>query len=173
MADVDLTTALSKPAEVIAALSTLPCVESMICRRLSSRGVVYRLVLLPYDASGSFIGAGYPIETVNVVIGRDGIIRAIPKSGTGRRWRHRNSIFDIHLDLCLWDPTDPSAIRWVWEDGLEEYVRIVSRHLIYEEFYRRHGRWPVEESPHGSSPTGRWPIRTAEMRRAVTRWRRG
>jgi len=155
----------------VAVLNGLTCVESVeLVRRVPDR-VVLRLTVLPDDPT--LIAEGYPVEEVQVVVHRSGKVRAIPKSGLGRAWLHRNSWLGVGLDLCLWDPNDPEALRWSWEDGLEEYLRIVARHLVYEEYHRRHGEWPVEDAPHGISPTGSWPIRTGGMKRAARRWRRG
>ncbi len=163
---------LEEPGMAARVLAPIPCVESVVRRRASPCEVVFRLRLLPHDSTGVFIREGYPIEEVHVVISSNGIIRAVPKSGRQREWLHRNSMFGIGLDLCLWDPNDPTSLRWDWDDGLEEYVRIVSRHLIHEEYWRRHGEWPVEDSPHGSWPGG-WPMRTTQMKQASRRWRRG
>lgn len=173
MASLALKTVLDEPTAAVVVLEDLPCVESATLLRASCDEVVLRLLLLPYDPTGTFIRQGYPIEELQLVIHGGGSVRAIPKSGRGRSWLHRNSIAGVWLDLCLWDPSDPEPVRWSWDDGLEEYVRIVSRHLIYEEYRRRHGEWPVEDSPHGTSPTGRWPIRTREMKKAARRWGRG
>jgi len=171
VAMLDLDTVLSRPESVVPALEAMPCVDSVTILRASPAKVVLDLVLVPDHPT--FVGEGYPVEEVRVVIRADGEIRAIPKGTAGRSWLHRNRFMGIWLDLCLWDPNDPEELRWSWEDGLEEYVRIVARHLVYEEFHRRHGEWPVEDAPHGVSPTGSWPLRTRRMMRAVRRWRRG
>lgn len=172
MAALSLTRVLDEPSAAIAVLEGMSCVETATIGRESHSDVVFHLVLLPDDPTGAFIREGYPVEKVQVVVKRSGNIRAVPKSGRGRSWLHRNSISGVWLDLCLWDPSDPDPIRWDWGDGLEEYVRIVSRHLIYEEYHRRHNEWPVEDSPHGTSPTGSWQIRSPEMRKAARRWKR-
>lgn len=172
MATIRLTDVLANPGVVAEGLQSMDCVDSASVVAHSEDRVTIRLVLLPHDPTGIFIAQGYPVETVQVVVRSDGRIRAVPKSGRGRRWKHRNSLDGILLDLCLWDPHDPEEIRWSWDDGLEAYIRIVARHLIYEELWRRTDLWPVEDSPHGTPPDGAWPIRTSEMRRA-SRGRRG
>ena len=48
--------------------------------------------------------------------------------------------------LCLWFPDDPLHLRWSWAKGFVDFVRIVQRHLWYEEFWRRNGKWPVEDA---------------------------
>lgn len=68
--------------------------------------------------------------------------------------------------LCLWYPGDPRGLTWAWADGFEMYLTIVHRHLQAEEFWRRTGRWPAEDAPHGE---GDHPIRTVEMQAAARR----
>ncbi len=173
MATIGLTDVLDDPAEAARTVAALACVDSASVVAHSDRRVVLRTILIPHDPSGVFVSQGYPIEAVHIVIHGDGRIHAVPKAGRGRPWKHRNSFAGVYMELCLWDPRDSEAIRWSWADGLEEYVRIVARHLIYEEYWRRTGQWPVEDSPHGEPSDGAWPIRTARMREAVERWRRG
>ena len=52
-------------------------------------------------------------------------------------------------------PLDHRALRWEWNDGLEQYVLRLQRHLFFEEFNRREGHWPVEDAPHGHTGHGR------------------
>lgn len=163
MAKIGLIDVLGDPDAAASALEELDCVGSAAVGRVGEDRVMLRVTVLPHDSSGYFIAEGYPIEEVNVVVRSSGQIHAVPKSGKGRTWKHRNG----SADLCLWDPLDPVTIRWSWEDGLAEYVRIVARHLIYEEYWRREGRWPVEDSPHGHRVGDAWPVRTLEMRRAA------
>ena len=66
--------------------------------------------------------------------------------------------------LCLWFPDDPPELKWDWSDGLVAYITVVHRHLQAEEFWRRTGRWPAEDAPHGE---GVHPIRSQEMRAAA------
>ena len=169
MAKIGLTDVLGNPTAAACTLESLDCVDSASVRCAREDRVTLRIAVLPHDSSGYFISAGYPVERVNIVVRASGQIHAVPKSGKGRNWKHRNG----WADLCLWDPHDPAAIRWTWDDGLEEYVRIVARHLIYEEYWRREGQWPIEDSPHGDPISDAWPIRTAEMRRAARRTRCG
>ena len=173
MATVGLNDILTDPDAVAGWVEALECVESAAVVGRKDDRVTFRVVLLPHDPTGLFISQGYPVEAAQIVVHSEGRIRAVPKSGRGRRWKHRNSIMSVPLDLCLWDPRDPPEIRWSWEDGFEEYLRTVARHLIYEEYWRRTGEWPVEDSPHGDPPDGSWPIRTAEMRRVLRRRHRG
>lgn len=79
---------------------------------------------------------------------------------------HAHAAKDPQLlgQLCLWYPGDPPSLQWNWADGLVAYVTIVHRHLQAEEFWRRNGRWPAEDAPHGE---GDHPIRTLEMQAAA------
>ncbi len=71
-------------------------------------------------------------------------------------------------ELCLWCPGDPRQLRWAWSDGLAAYITIVHRHIQAEEYWRRTGRWPAEDAPHGGTSH---PIQTSAMRTAATRVR--
>ncbi len=119
--------------------------------------------------------AGYDGERGRVSIRPNGAIYAFPL-GPERTWHHRY-LFPLgerfgHLagQLCLWYPKDPRSLRWEWDDGLEQYVTRVYRHLFYEEYYRREGHWPVEDAPHDDPDTGAHPICSALMRREESRW---
>lgn len=112
---------------------------------------------------------GYPIERVAISVFAAGPVRAVPIGAKGRRWEHRNPYrlgsLDYLGDLCLWYPGDPDPLKWSWSDGFVDYITIVHRHLLAEEFWRRHGVWPAEAAPHGE---GNHPIQSAELRRVVT-----
>lgn len=126
----------------------------------------------------------YPAEQVRVTVRAEGQIFAVPVAAHTRPWLHRyprltpSQIIATPLDqpipwenlfgsLCLWYPRDPDHLRWWWEDGLDVYLRLVQRHLWSEEYWRRHGHWPVEDAPHGHRPDGRpHPIRTPALRSA-------
>lgn len=112
----------------------------------------------------AFERTGYPTDTARLEVSSGGDIRAIP-TGPPRRWRHRNT----SGELCLWYEEDPRELRWEWEDGFGAYIQIVHRHLVYEEFYRREGRWPVEAAPHGR---GNHRIQTLQTHWKKTMWRR-
>jgi hypothetical protein len=122
------------------------------------------------------VAAGYrDAERGRISIRPDGAIYAFPL-GPQRPWRHRNpsplgwQFGHLAGDLCLWYPRDPRALRWEWEDGLEQYVTRVHRHLFFEEFYRREGYWPVEDAPHADPESGAHPLRSAFMRKEERRW---
>jgi len=134
----------------------------------ANRGAVaYRLQLEPWLALRD---EGYPTERVGLMVAADGNVYATPHQADGRAWRHRYSWqASMFGQLCLWDPSDPAALRWDWQDGLVSFVTIVHRHLQAEEFARRHGVWPAEDSPHGA---GLRPLRTEQMRSAAVGWRR-
>jgi hypothetical protein len=55
------------------------------------------------------------------------------------------------LALCLYYPQDPPERRWKPSDGLLRLFDLGRRHLLGEDIYRKTGRWPIEEAPHGES----------------------
>lgn len=128
--------------------------------------------------------AGYPAEQVRVIVRSDGDIFAVPVGDDARRWLHRyrrvtpTEIVRVPAGvqipwerllgaLCLWYPRDPAHLRWAWVDGFDAYLRVVQRHLWSEEYWRRHGHWPAEDTPHGERADGRpHPILTAALRSA-------
>ena len=115
--------------------------------------------------------SGYPAEHVRITVRANGEILAVPIGGEDRAWLHR---YPRHLiaellalpksavtpweyvvgSLCLEYPKDPDHLRWNWSDGIDGYLRVVQRHLWFEEYWRRHGSWPVEDTPHGHRPNG-------------------
>lgn len=119
--------------------------------------------------------AGYGAERGRVSVRPSGAIYAFPL-GPDRTWHHRNPsplgprFGTLAGDLCLWYPNDPRSLRWDWDDGLEQYVTRVHRHLLFEEYYRREGQWPVEDTPHAEPVNGAHPIRSAFMRKERRRW---
>lgn len=105
-----------------------------------------------------FATAGYPIEPVRIALDDFADAPQAYPLRAGLTWFHRNpdpSSADGQGALCLWYPRDPKRLRWTWDDGLEQYVAIVHRHLIGEEWYRREGAWPWPDTPHGNPPDGR------------------
>jgi hypothetical protein len=126
---------------------------------------------------------GYPAEHVRVPVRGDGAVYAVPVGGDQRSWRHRYAHYtvcelltlstrpipweNLFGPLCLEYPADPAHLRWHWKDGIDAYLRIVQRHLWFEEYWRRHGTWPVEDTPHGHRSDGRpHPILTPALRSA-------
>lgn len=115
-------------------------------RRADSDLVVYWVTLDPWLPMAQL---GYPRERVSICIWRDGQLDAVPHDAAHRQWLHRMpSLFG---ELCLQFPGDPRWLRWEWPDGLERYMTIVHRHLQAEEYWRRNGRWPAEDAPHGDA----------------------
>jgi hypothetical protein len=135
-------------------------------------GTVIDMTFVPFPELAT---AGYGTERGRVSIRTNGDIHAFPL-GPNRTWRHRNpsplgaEFGELAGDLCLWYLHDPRSLRWEWDDGLEQYVTRVHRHLLFEEYYRREGQWPVEEAPHGDPDNGPHPVRSAFMRNEVRRW---
>lgn len=137
-----------------------------------SGGVVFDMSFTPLP---ELAAADYGEERGRVSIRPCGDIYAFPL-GPDRTWRHcKPSKLGArfgHLagELCLWYPNDPRSLQWAWDDGLDQYVTRVYRHLFYEEYYRREGKWPVEDAPHADPANGAHPIRSAFMRKEVGRW---
>jgi hypothetical protein len=130
---------------------------------------------LTFDPLPEFAAHGFGAERARITARADGGVHTFPL-GPPRRWKHRNPsplgpVFG-HLagDLCLWYPHDPRGLRWEWDDGFEQYVTRVHRHLFFEEYWRRMDQWPVEDAPHGDPPTGAHPVLTRQMREAAKRW---
>jgi len=121
--------------------------------------------------------AGYPVERARISVFADGQVVAVPVADPARTWEHRyptrfTAVGDgdwtiAFGGLCLWFPGDPPHLRWDWSKGLDDFVRIVQRHLWTEEYCRRNRRpWPVEDAPHGGPLAGKThPILTPSLRR--------
>jgi hypothetical protein len=123
----------------------LPYVSSARVVKSSRRGVKINVRLEPWEAMGA---AGYPRERIRLEIDASGRVRVYPISSAARKWEHRHPNGG---PLCLFYPGDPEPIVWSPETGsLEELLGIISRHVQAEEFYRREGRWPWEDAPHGA-----------------------
>lgn len=133
------------------------------------------IVDLTFSPLPELAAADYGVERGRMSVRPHGDIYAFPL-GPVRPWHHRNPsplgprFGKLAGDLCLWYLNDPRSLRWSWDDGLEQYVTRVHRHLLFEEYYRREGQWPVEDAPHAQPVTGAHRIRSAFMRREVRRW---
>jgi hypothetical protein len=117
----------------------------------------------------------FPIERVQLIVHADGRVRAMPL-GPEREWKHRypdaaEDPTGVAGSLCLYLPNDLRPLVWTWEDGLENYLALVQRHLMFEEWNRRTGHWPIEDAPHGRPRRkNRHPIKTGFMMGEVQRW---
>jgi len=74
-----------------------------------------------------------------------------------RRSKHRNPPFDkgvfgTSAELCLYYREDPSERRWLPEHGLLGLFGLGRIHLANEHEWRRSGKWPGEDAPHGTTP---------------------
>lgn len=101
----------------------------------------------------------FSTEQVRVTLRTSMEIAAVPLF-SNRTWLHRYPkklpspnlpLESFAGGLCLWYPGDPSSLRWSWTDSVDEYLRIVQRHLWCEEYVRRFGHWPLVDAPHGDS----------------------
>jgi hypothetical protein len=113
---------------------------------------------------------GYPKERVRIVLVPDGEVLVFPLGDRGRRFKHRNP--GPISNLCFQYIRDEPALRWLPEDGLEDLITIVHRHLMFEEAWRRSDRWPCEDAPHGDDAGSPHPIKTRAMREHAHRWAR-
>lgn len=159
-----------KAAEAVSGASPLWRCKSMVDAETLSG---FHLVMRPPEP---FRSEGYPIECAWLFVRATGEVVAVPPEARRRRtWLHRDETrgrAGIHVDgpLCLDYPDDPPDLRWSWDGrGLEELVLVVHRHLLYEEYYRRTGEWPVEDAPHGQPRRGRHPVRSQEARHIIRR----
>jgi hypothetical protein len=131
-----------------------------------------------FNPTAELLDAGYCDERARVSVAPDGELYAFPL-GPARAWKHRypfQPTTGFCKQLCLWYPGDPRPLSWVWDDGFEDYVARVHRHLYCEEFWRREGRWPTEDAPHGVPAAGfdglaGYPIYSEHLRRAVAEHR--
>lgn len=111
--------------------------------RRSDLAAVEMTVLPPLE----FVSDGFPIEQVRI-FGSEQHPWVQLLGGVGRRWLHVYRPFGL-LVLCLWTESDPPDLVWHTDDGWHEFLRIVQRHLVYEEYARRNdGKWPIEDA-HG------------------------
>jgi hypothetical protein len=155
---------LDDPQGVAEHLLASGCIYGLVSidvKLAETRMVVFWLTLQPWTPMAE---RGYPTERVSITVWANGRITAVPIAALGRTWEHRNpyvlgSMVDLGA-LCLWFPGDPRRLRWGWTDGFVVYITIVHRHLQAEEYFRREGAWPSEDTPHGP---GNHPIRTLAM----------
>ena len=106
---------------------------------------------------------GFPAERVHVSTTSSMEIVAVPEH-SDRQWLHRYPrcwpspglpLVSLAGGLCMWYPGDPTHLQWTWNDGFDEYLRILQRHLWNEEYWRRFNEWPTEDVPHGESLSGK------------------
>lgn len=100
----------------------------------------------------------YPIEPVRIVVGPGTDQPVAFPLRAGLTWHHRYPTIAGEREsgqLCLWYPHDPDYLRWTWADGFEQFVMLVHKHLLGEEYFRRHGVWPWVDAPHGERADGR------------------
>lgn len=129
-----------------------------------------------FDPPDELAQNGYRPERARIVLSPYTEVPEAFPLGPRRTWRHRNprpgDTDPVHATgaLCLWYPKDPRPLRWEPEDGFEAYFVFSARHLFSEEFFRREGYWPSEETPHGHpGGTGRWTVKSEELRNIVER----
>lgn len=165
-----LTEVLADPATAARQLAsgvTVYGVRNATGRLTRYGAAIIEMTLLPLPALAD---DGFPAEDVRVVVLRDQRLFTYARSGRERRFLHRNP--PPSRSLCLyWDGDDP-ALRWLPADGFDEYVTAVRRHLIFEEVWRRDGRWPCEDTPHGQPGRDGFAVVTPQMRALRQQWAR-
>jgi hypothetical protein len=123
-----------------------------------------------FDSPLDALEEGFPSERVRVVALRDERAFVYPL-GPERRWRHRDQSHP--RSLCLQHPDDDPGLLWLWEDGLGRLLTRVRVHLLCEETWRRSGRWPGVELPHGDPTSGVLEsIRDPLLLQGLRRWSR-
>ena len=74
-----------------------------------------------------------------------------------RESKHRNppfedGVFGKSAELCLYYRQDPDERRWLLEHGLFGLFGLGRIHLANEYEWRRSGKWPGDDAPHGEAP---------------------
>lgn len=163
----------ARPQDTAASLMADGDVYGLRCARakpLPTRkggpGTVLDLWLAPLPALAR---DGWPIEHARVFVLADDTAHAVDMHPGPRLYLHRNP--GPLATLCLQYPRDDAALRWLPEDGLEPLITAVHRHLMYEEAWRRTGRWPAEDAPHGDRKAPH-RLRTPAARQAQRDWAR-
>jgi hypothetical protein len=166
---LQLSEVLADPVRAAVAITTSGTVFGVAATgRATQCGAAVLDVML--DPLPGLAAAGYPVEKARIAILRDQRTFAYVLSGRARSFKHRNP--PPSQSLCLQYSEDDAALRWIAEDGLEPLVTLVRRHLIFEEYNRRHGHWPCEDAPHGPSKAGAHPVVTGRMRVLQGEWAR-
>lgn len=144
-----------------------------------ANGPVLTILGVAFEPPADPALSDYPVEQVRVSVFADRQVVTVPVGRSGRAWKHR---YPVELSavstgewlfalggLCLWYPDDPPHLQWRWSKGLDDYLRIVERHVHYEEFCRRNRcPWPVEDAPHGFPADGvAHPVRSLDLRRSA------
>lgn len=172
---------LKDPHGVSAWLSSGVVVGARVSASSSTRHCV--VFEVEFDPPPIWALPGFPADRAMVVVtSSDGPV-AIP-SNPERSWNHRYPrVSEIEIlrrgdrsfplesvlgGLCLWYPRDRVALRWDWALGLDDFIRILQRHLWMEEFWRRTSLWPGEDAPHGERADGRpHPVLSERLRRVA------
>jgi hypothetical protein len=87
---------------------------------------------------------GHPDATHPDVLCLDG-----PRTSKHRNPPFEDGVFGKSATLCLYYRHDPSERRWATEHGLLGLFDIARVHVTNEHIWRRTGKWPSEDAPHG------------------------
>lgn len=167
---LDLSAVLADPAGAAHDLEHAGHVFGVRAARGRGTGYGAAILEMTLDPLTALAAQGYPAEDVRIAILPDQRALAYVRSGRDRTFKHRNPAPD--RSLCLQYDADDDALKWLPDDGLEELVTLVHKHVIYEEFNRRYGYWPCEDAPHGPAGAGGHPVATPQMRTLQRQWAR-
>lgn len=89
----------------------------------------------------------HPEQSHPVVLSLDG-----PRESKHRNPPFEDGVFGKSAELCLYYRADPEERRWLLEHGLLGLFNLGRIHLANEHMWRKTGRWPGEDAPHGAPP---------------------
>jgi hypothetical protein len=167
---LQLSDVLADPAKAAATITHAGTVFGVAAATGRSTRYGAALLEMTLDPLPALAAEGYPVERVRIAVLRDERTFAYVLSGRTRPFKHRNP--PPSRSLCLQYSADDPALQWVPDDGLEPLVTLVRRHLIFEEYNRRHRRWPCEDAPHGPAAASAHPVVTRQMRALQREWTR-
>ena len=93
---------------------------------------------------------GHPYEVHPDMLCLDG-----PRESKHRNPPFEDGVFGKSAELCLYFRNDPHERRWAPEHGLLGLFDLGRVHLANEHHWRRTGRWPGEDAPHGATTPAR------------------
>lgn len=153
---LDNNTVLADPYAAISVVrAAMPNIVGTVITDADAHHVAMEMCLAP---SLEFKPHGYPVEWVRIVVRRGTNPPAAYPLRAGLTWYHRYPTIKgerVSGKLCLWYPRDPEHLKWTWADGFEQFIMLVHKHLLGEEYFRRHGEWPWVDAPHSERADGR------------------
>lgn len=111
--------------------------EIEVRERATAAGVEYTFPLA-IPATGEWVTV-----LARIAIDRGGMRAIVHVKDAPDCRRHR---FPDH-SLCMWFDPDSAERKWVPEDGVDQLVAHIARHLFQEAVCRAGDPWPGDESP--------------------------